>query len=276
MNNLPATAIGVNIMRNFSARIFFLIGLTASIMTGACSDELGDRLSGFDSDDSSTIKHDILTGQVILEDAEKHDMIRVELTDVGVSMLTDEEGYFQLPKDLSDGDWTLQASYPYYHAAEQSFRIVKGVPESRLDTFSLSRSVDFTVTTNGNRFHVGSVVQITLAAENVSTKDVALSSAYSPAETFSVMQGGQVVFGDLYPGTTASQETVDLSPGDAVYYQMQWEINDGAQSAGEYAIYAVVATGETHPDYFDASSEDSNPFNQSLYSKLRGADIRIE
>jgi hypothetical protein len=242
----------------------------------ACSDEMGDWLSGFDADDSSAVKHDILTGRVVLEGANEHDMIRVELTDVGVSMLTDVDGYFQLPTDLSDGDWTLQASYPYFHPAEQSFRIVKGVPESELDTFSLSRSVAFTITTNGNRFRPGSVVQITLAAENVSTNDEILSSNWGPAATFAVMHKGQIVFGDLFPGNMASADEVLLSPGDTVYDKMQWEIDAGALLPGDYALYGIIATGATHPDYFDDSSEDLNPFNQSLYSKLTAAIVEVE
>ena len=263
-------------MNRYVYILIALAGLMFLVFFAACTDEMGDALSGFDDEDDSSVKHDILTGRVVLEDADEFDMIRVELTDVGVSMLTDADGYFQLPKDLSDGDWTLEASYPYYHASEKSFRIVKGVPESRLDTITLSRSVDFTATTNGNAFRPGSVVQITLAAENVSTKDATLSSDFQPPETFAVMYKGQVVYGDLYPGTSGDPSTLTLSPGDTVYYKMQWEINDGALLTGDYLIYAIVTTGGTHPDYFDASSDDSDLFNQSLYSKITPAVVTLE
>ena len=241
-----------------------------------CSEDFGNRLAGFETEKSSGDVPDILTGRALLEDQWDHHLIRVELKPIGVSMLTDGHGLFQLPEKLQEGNWTLTASYPYYQSVDQDFLVVNGTPDAQLETMDLQKAIEFSVTTNGSHFRIGSTVQVTMAVENVATKDVTLSSTKSPMAAFAVRKNGQVIYGSLLPGLEDELVEVTLEPGDTNYYEIEWTIDDPALESGEYELFAILTTNATHPDYFDASTEESEEFNSSLYGKLAPAVIDIE
>jgi hypothetical protein len=253
-----------------------VIGMAALIALGSCSDELGNKLSGFDTDNPAQSVNDILTGKAYLDYQTDHSFIRVDLPDAGFSMLTNEEGTFELPKDLSEGDWTIRAQYPYYHTVTETFSVSRGVPEKQLTDMDLERAVKFTLTTNGSYFKRGSTVIMTLAAENDSEKEIILSSTTSPMAAYSVRYNGTVVAGGLYPGDEDEPQTLTLEPGDTRYFELRWKIEDPNLISGDYEIFAVLTTNGTHPEYFDDSEDASTKFNDSLYEKLRPTEIRID
>jgi hypothetical protein len=258
---------------------FATLCATAALLIAAafagCTDQLGNQLSGFDKENPAEIPHSILTGYAFLQQQTDHSYIRVDLPVAGFSMLTDTQGAYQLPKDLSDGDWTIRAQYPYYRTEEQTFSVSKGVPENPLDSMELLQAVQFTITTNGTFFTLGSTLIMTVAAENISTRNVTLQSTTSPMAAFAVRGDGETVAGGLFPGDVPDPESVTLDPGDTKYFELRWKIDDPNIMSGDYEVYAVLTDNGTHPEYFDKSETATPEFNASLFGKLRPANIHI-
>jgi len=226
-----------------SIRKTILVVFLAAVLAVGCSDEFGNRLSGFDTDDGQGSTNDILSGRAFLGGQADHSHIR---------------------------------SYPFFHTAEQTFSVSRGLPKEPLDDMLLSPAVQFTVTTNGTFFSRGSIVVITLAAENVSTKPALLSSTTGPMAAFSIRRDGESMAGGLFPGEDQTQVDVTLDPGETKYFELRWEIKETDIVSGQYEIFAVLTTNGTHPEYFDPSGEPSLEFNESLYDKLNPAGIRID
>lgn len=258
------------------SRLLSAAVLVALVLACSCSEEFGNRLSGFDTEQSAADTPGILTGRVLLDDQDDHAMVRVELVDIHVSMLTDGDGEYDLPNNLSEGEWRIQASYPYYHSADISVLIVNGKPDSSLATFHLTQAIKFTVTTNGRHFQRGSTVQITLAVENVSTERFTLSSDRYPAAAFAVRRGDEVVHGSLFPGEEATSSEIVLEPGDTQYFKMTWKIDNPSLEPGNYEIFGLLTSNASFPDYFDPSTADSVALNESLYAKLTPAEIKLD
>ncbi|MBZ0273090.1 hypothetical protein K8I61_13715 [bacterium] len=252
-----------------------LVALAVAALFAACTDELGNKLSGFDVDEASEEARDILTGRARLSGETDHNDIRVELPDAGFSMFTDKSGNFQLPRDLSDGEWTIVANYPFFHSVTRRFNVVRGVPESPLATIELPRAIAFGISTNGTFFGYGSTVVITLAATNVSTNPVIIASTRRPIAAFAVRRNGETVAGGLFPGYDALDPVeIEFAPGDTQYFQMRWKIDNPDITSGYYDIYAALASDVTHPSYFSEDAEDA-AFNESLFAKLSPVTIRV-
>ncbi|MCZ7582176.1 MAG: carboxypeptidase-like regulatory domain-containing protein [Deltaproteobacteria bacterium] len=250
------------------------IAVTAIVAGAACSDEFGNKLSGFDTDDSEQSLDDALTGQAFLDVESEHSFIRVQAEEGGFSVLTNSNGLFRLPQDLSEGEWEITASYPYFHPVSQAFSVSRGLPTKPLEGMVLPRAVEFSITTNGSFFTRDSTLTITLAAENVSTEPVILSSSRSPMAAYALRLDGVTLAGGLFPGNTDEAQDVLLAPSETKYFELNVVI-PADLPAGDYLFYAILTTDLTHPEYFDPSEGTASAFNESLYAKLDSAAIRI-
>ncbi|MCB9475492.1 MAG: hypothetical protein H6684_07230 [Deltaproteobacteria bacterium] len=251
------------------------IGVLATLLLIAgCSDEFGNRLSGFDTDELTDEGAVELNGRALLQDQDNHSYIRVKLADLSISMLTNSDGEYQLPTELSEGEWKLEASYPYYHSASLNFETDEGRPTKPLSDMVLEPSVHFSVSTNKSTIALGESMTVTLTVSNPSTHEVTLSSTTTPMEAFALWKDGKVAYGGLYPGDTDIPMELELLPGDTRYIEFDWTLDDPSLPSGEYRLFAALTSNVTHPEYFDTSPELTD-FNWSLYRKLESVTITV-
>lgn len=251
-----------------------LIWMVAVVwLATSCSDELGNDLSGFDENPLSQEDSDVLTARALLEGVSDHAYIQVRLVQLGVSMLTDSEGYFRLPRDLPEGEWEIEAVYPNYHPARLVFRVENGVPSESLKTMTLVKALEYALTTNGSFFVYGDNVLITMSVENVSTAPYTIVSSSSPAQATAVIRDGDRVFGGLVPGLGDGPVELEFNPGDAQFFELRLPIEGDAFIPGDFDIYATLTSDQTHPEYFKTVGND---FNRSLYAKLSPVRIRVD
>jgi len=246
--------------------------LLISLAVFGCGDE-GVVDAVFTEDDPQP--PDELQGSAYLENMSEHSAIRIEMKEIDLSLITDAEGNYSLPNEMAEGEWTLRASYPYFTAAEQSFTIINGMPESDLEPMELAQEVVFNVVPDKPFYTYGETVIITLNVHNVVDYPVTLSSQTSPMTAFAVRHEGATVVGGLFPGQGSEPQSVTIEPGEFVTFVMNWTIDNPDLDPGEYEIYSIVANSDSHPDYFSFDSELADELNKSLFAKLVPATISI-
>ncbi|MCC6160318.1 MAG: hypothetical protein IT350_19860 [Deltaproteobacteria bacterium] len=258
------------------ARLPIVLVVFACLAAVGCPDEWGNELSGFDTDGIANDSADILTGRATLEGQGDNASIQILLGQLDLSMLTADGGLYRLPRDLPEGEWELEARYPYHHSAKLSFQIENGVPTDPLPDITLERALDFTVTTNGYFFTFGDSVIVTLAVENISTEPHEIRSSKKPIEAMAVVRNGEIVFGGLVPGLVDDETVLTFEPGDTLFYEFLWKIGGINISPGEYEIYAVLTSDLTHPEYFSKPVDGQADLNAGLFERLRPAVIRVD
>ncbi len=258
------------------SRLRIALILFVCLSATGCPDEWGNELSGFDTDGVGKNSADILTGRALLAGQRDNASIQILLGQLDVSMLTGADGLYRLPRDLPEGEWTLEARYPYYHSAKLSFQIKNGVPADPLPDLTLERALDFTVTTNGYFFTFGDSVIVTLAVENISTTPYEIRSSKKPVEAMAVVRNGEVVYGGLVPGLVEDEIQITFAPGDTLFYEFLWKIEGTDVSPGEYEIYAVLTSDLTHPEYFTKPTAGQTDLNAGLFARLRPAVVRVD
>ncbi len=250
--------------------------LCACLALVGCPDEWGNELSGFDTDGIGNESADILTGRALLEGQGDNAAIQILLGQLDISMLTANDGLYRLPRDLPEGEWELEARYPYYHSATLKFQIENGVPSDPLPDLTLARALEYTVTTNGYFFTFGDSVIVTLAVENISTLPYEIRSSKRPVEAMAVVRDGEVVFGGLVSGLVDDETGITLDPGDTLFYEFLWKVEGMNISPGEYEIYSVLTSDLTHPEYFSKPTDGGTDLNVGLFDRLRPAVVRID
>ena len=253
----------------------FLSILLLALGQFGCDENDAPLRMGFEEDNSAP---EALTGQVLLENMTDHSGIRVELVEIGVSLITDQDGKFSLPKEIADGEWTIRASYPYFSTVEEKFSVVGGVPESGLEPMTLTQEVVFDVLPDKPIYTFGETVNISLNVHNIVDHAITLSSASSPMTAFAVRLNDETIFGGLYPGKGAEPQSITLEAGQMEDFSITWTIDNPELPAGaEYQIYALLTVSADYPDYFATESSTlSAELNDSLYSKLVPTTIIIQ
>jgi hypothetical protein len=186
------------------------------------------------------------------------------------------EGNFVLPDYMTEGTWTVTASYPYFNATAESFNVTNGVPEQELDPMMLKQLVRFSVTCDKSGYLFGDTVKIFLVAQNLTDETVVLASLTSPQVVYAVVSGGKVVPGGLMPGNNPEPAQIQLKPSESQVFELAWNIEDSSLLPGSYEIYAAITTSQTHPSYFDPDTEMMAQFNSTLYKKLTPAAIELQ
>lgn len=256
------------------ARVFtFILLIAAVLLPLACGDD-GVIKVGFDEVNESTTPPEV-QGRALLENMTEHSGISVELEEIDINLITDAEGKFSLLNELADGEWTLRASYPFFSSIEQSFTVVKGIPETELDNMELTQQIVFDVLPDKLTYTYGDTVFITLEALNVTDEPITLYSLTSPMAAFAVRYEGTTVVGGLFPGQGSQAQEVTLEPGEVQQFSLTWIIDNFDLEPGEYKIFAVLTNSGQYPDYFSPSSDLAAELNESLFQKLTPATITI-
>jgi len=256
--------------KNAAFSIWLAALIASAILFIGCNDQMGGLGLGGDSEAPS-----VLTGRAILEKENNFAGIKVEMVDLNLSMITDSDGYFVLPENMTEGEWTISGAYPYFNSASGKFAVTNGLPEGDLPVLKLKKLVEFDVSCDKKSYALGETVYITLVAENVSDSDVTLASPTSPQTTFAVRYGNTVVAGSLLSGTEPQPSYVTLAPHEPVEFEMSWTLDDSSLFPGVYDVYAIVTTSQTHQAYFDPDPEAMAKFNSTLFDKLTPAKIKI-
>jgi hypothetical protein len=244
------------------------------LLIGSCT---GDGFEIVGPLDEAGDVPEILTGSVQLENMEDHASVRVELEEIETSILTEDDGTFTLPENLAEGEWTVQASYPYFSTAEQTFVIQNGTPSQSLNPMELTQIVKFNVFTDKTSYALGEAVEITLFIQNVSEdQTVTLSSPTTPQTVVAVRQENETILGGLTPGSDPIPESLELAPGDFDERSFYWPLDDAKIGTGEFEIFALVTDPDNYPNYFSTDDEMLSQFNESLFTKLIPAVITIE
>jgi len=250
-----------------------ILFLTIMCAISSCSDNMAGM--GIGGNDGGNSAPDILTGQAFLENQEEYSGVQVELVDLALSLVTDSKGNFVLPDNMTEGQWTINASYPFFKSTSETFSVTGGLPEDKLEPLNLTQLVRFTVTCDKENYTQGETVNILLIAQNLTAEKVILASLTSPQIAFAVLKDGIIVYGDLLPGSDSTHSQVVLEPSESKVFEASWMINDATLTSGKYEIYGVVTTSQTHPNYFNPDSELKSKFNSTIYKKLTPSSIEI-
>lgn len=253
---------GHNIMKKIIPILIFAL----LIIFSACDDD------GIDNESAP----DILTGIVQLENMANHSGVRVELVEISTSLLTDMDGTYHLPENLAEGEWTLQASYPFFSLRTETFVMQSGAPADEIEPMKLSQRVHFYVSTDRENYGIGETVEITLDVLNMEDEAVTLSSLTSPQAAFAVRKDDVTVVGALLPGLGEESQSVTIEPGDEFQTTLSWVLDNNSLEPGEYHIYAVLSDNENYPNYFNPDEDLMTQFNESLFSKLVPAVVNIQ
>lgn len=248
-------------------RLLILTLIFAFSLLGACE-------NGFDNSDHNA--PDILTGSVLLENMEDHSGISVKLEEIDASLVTEMDGTFTLPENLAEGEWSLVADYPYFQTMSQTFIIKNGQPEEKLETMEMEQNIQFSVWTDHPDYFVGDTVYVTVIAENLIGEPITLSSNSSPQLAIAIRQEGEILLGGLFPGNEEEPSLLTIEPDEPYETEVSWEIDNALLASGEYEVYALLTDGVNYPNYFDPDPARSEKFNNTLYSKIDYAIIRID
>lgn len=242
-------------------------------LTFGCGDDGVGIDVGFDEGDTTGAPEDS-TGHATLENMDNHAGISIELEEIGINLITDENGDFALITELAEGEWTLTASYPFFSPDAQAFTVVKGRPDGELRDMSLNQRVLFNVLPERPVYTYGETVVINLEVTNVTAEPQSLESLTSPMAAFAVRHAGETVVGGLFPGQGSEPQQVTLAPWETLTFTLSWTIDNYELEPGEYQIFALLTDSAHYPDYFSADEEIAE-LNASLYSKLSPATITI-
>lgn len=248
-----------------------ILVLAALALFANCSGDL-DTFSALDSAGDAP---DILTGSVRLENMENHSGVRVELTEISTSLVTDDGGAFILPENLAEGEWTVKTSYPYFSDSSQTFTVKNGKPEKELQTIQMQQKIRFDVVTDKFEYLVGETVHITMTAHNLSDEDITLSSTLSPQVALAVVKEEMILVGDLLPGDLEEAESITIEPAIPQVFEISWMLDDVKMESGSYEIYSVITDNVNFPSYFSHDTTLLEQFNYTLFEKLSPAIIAV-
>jgi len=251
-------------IRDRITTVLLLIGLGLCLVTG-CEGDLG-------FDEASPPQ--LLTGRVQLQNQSNHYAVKVTITldEVDLVLITDVEGLYVLPPEMTTGTWDIQAGYPFFGDISQAFEVKNGLPTAQVQDMLLPQVLTFEVTTEQYSYSMGEAIPVFLNVSNTSDQEVILKSGTSPMLTYAIRKDGQVLVGSLLPGDGALGEEVVLGPGEVRQFETTWHTDSLVLEGGVYQIYALLAASETYPDYFDPETPE---LNESLYEKLPFAEVEV-